>query len=205
MACPMASPRAGSGRTAGGNYFRIGLALSNETTDTITISMVLIEPRNNMHTPATILIRAAGLDTMIVVQGVSPLALIRTLQSVPTGPSETLFYGIMTALGRLPGAKIALGEGLHPAAEYLFRVDEEKIIIRETTGLYALLPSWKKSAAPMLAIVPMAPGAEPTWVQGDPSLRSLAALEQFIDANPALGEAFSTALKQAARTARGSR
>ena len=155
----------------------------------------------------SLLIRAEGLDTMIVVRGAACGKVIGLIQKItPSDRPEATFYSVLNEL-LLSGVRNAAVVDTLPAdADFLLRVDGEKILVRETTPHYAHIPGWSKIAAPLVAIYPLGQGpVGPTWTAGDPSLKSLEALETFIAATPGLGPDFSRVLRIMAAAARGKR
>ena len=131
------------------------------------------------------LIRVEGLDAMIVAP-YGPEAVIRNISSlVPSavGP-EDLLGRTKDALRRIWNVEPT--DSLPADADYLVRVDSEKILIRVTSQEYQAAPSWAN--APLLAVIPTPGSKVREWHQGDPSLRSLRSLSEHLSANKGLGE-----------------
>lgn len=154
---------------------------------------------------STSVLRIGGLDTMFVVSGISAAALVALAQGLEPAAPEAMFYDLFNTLRKMRVSPLRIVEDLPRDADFLVRIDPDKILVRETTEAYPLLPSWKKNVAPLRAIYPTVPGAEASWVSGDPSLEAIRALESFVISTPALGKDYSDILLETAKIARRGR
>jgi len=152
-----------------------------------------------MTSTPRILIRVAGLDTMLVIQGprvtlASAVDMIRSVVTVDSFPMSNAFYAIFTKLvNALPAT--AATEVLDPHADYLIRVDNEKLLVRKTLIGYRVAPGWTDAVSKLIEIYPTQGSLVRRWSAGDPSLKALEELEAFIGRNPALGAEFCAELR----------
>ena len=137
------------------------------------------------------LIRVEGLDDMLLVP-FGPEAVVRNLfRILPKHYSPSELQSVtVKALRRIwnvePVSALPLG------ADFLVRIDKDKVLIRSTNQEYSSAPSWGSKVAPLEEVIPTPGSPVRAWKKGDPSIRSLKALVSHLEANRGLGGAFST-------------
>lgn len=147
------------------------------------------------------LIRVEGLDDMLLVP-FGPEAVVRNLfRILPKHYSPSELQSVtVKALRRIWNVEPV--DYLPFSADFLIRIDKDKVLIRSTNQEYSAAPSWGSKVAPLEEVIPTPGSPVRAWKKGDPSLRSLKALACHLEANGGLGEAFRSNLLNLVSTAR---